>query len=129
MKYLLDSNVLYWYITNRRRLTRWVESLLDDAENDLYVSSASLWELTIKVAKGKLIVPKGTILSLYEQLDRLGIAVLPITRGHILRTETLPHHHGDPFDRMIVAQALEDGFTILTADADIPKYAASVIWK
>ncbi len=129
MRYLLDSNVLYWYITNRSRLTRRVERLLDDTGHELFVSTASLWELSIKIAKGKLIVPNSTILSFYEQVDRLGIAILPITRAHILRTETLPHHHGDPFDRMIIAQALEDRLTILTADADIPLYAAPVIWK
>ncbi|QMV18325.1 PIN domain-containing protein [Granulicella sp. 5B5] len=129
MRYLLDSNVLYWYITDRSRLTRRVEPLLDDAHNDLYVSSASLWELSIKIAKSRLAVPGNTVLSLYEQVDRLGITVLPISRAHILRTETLPHHHGDPFDRIIIAQALEEGFTILTADADIPQYAAPVIWK
>lgn len=129
MRYLLDSNVLYWYITNRSRLTRRVERLLDDTGHELFVSTASLWELSIKIAKGKLIVPNSTILSFYEQVDRLGIAILPITRTHILRTETLPHHHGDPFDRMIIAQALEDRLTILTADADIPLYAAPVIWK
>ena len=129
MRYLLDSNVLYWYITNRSRLTRRVERLLDDTGHELFVSTASLWELSIKIAKGKLIVPNSTILSFYEQVDRLGIAILPITRAHILRTETLPHHHGDPFDRMIIAQALEDRLTILTADTDIPLYAAPVIWK
>jgi PIN domain nuclease of toxin-antitoxin system len=128
LRYLLDSNVFYWYISDRSRLTKRVEALLDDGRNDLFVSSASLWELSIKIAKGKLTVPNGTVRSLYEQVERLGIAIFPIRREHIQRTETLPHHHGDPFDRMIVAQALEEGLTILTADADIPRYAAPVIW-
>jgi len=129
VRVLLDSNVLYWYLGHRAKLTPRVLTLLDDGSNDLYVSSVSLWELSIKVAKGKLTVPGNSIRSFYEQLDRIGITILTVTKGHILRTESLPHHHRDPFDRMIVAQALEENLTILTADSDIPKYAAPVIWK
>ena len=129
MRVLVDSNVLYWYLGDRAKLTPRVLTLLDDGSNDLYVSSVSLWELSIKVAKGKLTVPGNSIRSFYEQLDRIGITILTVTKGHILRTESLPHHHRDPFDRMIVAQALEENLTILTADSDIPKYSAPVIWK
>ena len=129
MRVLVDSNVLYWYLGDRAKLTPRVLKLLDDGSNDLYVSSVSLWELSIKVAKGKLTVPGNSIRSFYEQVDRIGITILTVTKGHILRTESLPHHHRDPFDRMIVAQALEESLTILTADSDIPKYAAPVIWK
>ena len=129
MRVLLDSNVLYWYLSDRPKLTPRVLTLLDDGSNDLYVSSASLWELSIKVAKGKLTVPGNSIRSFYEQVDRVGITILTVARSHILRVETLPHYHRDPFDRMIVAQALEEDLTILTADSDIPKYAARVIWK
>jgi PIN domain nuclease of toxin-antitoxin system len=129
VRVLVDSNVLYWYLGDRAKLTPRVLKLLDDGSNDLYVSSVSLWELSIKVAKGKLTVPGNSIRSFYEQVDRIGITILTVTKGHILRTESLPHHHRDPFDRMIVAQALEENLTILTADSDIPKYAAPVIWK
>ena len=129
MRVLVDSNVLYWYLGDRAKLTPRVLKLLDDGSNDLYVSSVSLWELSIKVAKGKLTVPGNSIRSFYEQVDRIGITILTVTKGHILRTASLPHHHRDPFDRMIVAQALEESLTILTADSDIPKYAAPVIWK
>jgi PIN domain nuclease of toxin-antitoxin system len=129
LKLLLDSNVVYWAITNPHKLTSRAHQLIANGLNELYVSSASLWELSIKIAKGKLVVPSGTVRSLYEQIDRLGIVVLPITRVHIIRTETLPHHHGDPFDRMIVAQALEEGMTILTSDTQIPLYSAPVVWK
>jgi PIN domain nuclease of toxin-antitoxin system len=129
VRLLLDSNVLYWSFTQNRLLTPRVFGLLSDRSNELFVSSVSLWELSIKVAKGKLVVPNGTILSFYEQIDRVEIATIPVTKAHILRTETLPHHHRDPFDRMIVAQALEENLTILTADSDIPGYAAPVVWK
>ena len=89
---------------------------------------ASFWELAIKVAKGKVDLPGSSVLSLMKQADRIGIITLPITTAHILRTETLPHHHRDPFDRMIIAQAIDEQLTILTADAEFPKYSVPVIW-
>jgi PIN domain nuclease of toxin-antitoxin system len=106
-----------------------VNQALDDGSNDLFLSSASLWEMSIKIAKGKLSVPDQSVQSLYEQVERLGIAILSITRSHILRTETLPHLHGDPFDRMIIAQALEEGLTILTSDGHIARYDVSILWE
>ncbi len=129
MRYLLDSHVLYWYISDRTRLPKSVNQALDDGSNDLFLSSASLWEMSIKIAKGKLSVPDQSVQSLYEQVERLGIAILSITRSHILRTETLPHLHGDPFDRMIIAQALEEGLTILTSDGHIARYDVSILWE
>ena len=100
-----------------------------DDGNDLFVSSASVWELSIKVAKGKLPMPGSSIQYVIGQMAAMRMTLLPIQTAHILRTETLPHHHGDPFDRMIVAQALEEDLTILTSDSEIPKYDAPVIWK
>jgi PIN domain nuclease of toxin-antitoxin system len=129
LKLLLDSNVLYWSVFERYRLTPRVRELLEDETNQIYVSRASLWELSAKTARGRLPMPDSSIRFLIERIKHTGMITLPIETAHILRTETLPHHHGDPFDRMIVAQALEDGCTILTSDSDIPKYDAPVIWK
>ena len=128
MRLLLDSNVFLWLLTNRAFLTRRTLALLEDDSNEMFVSSASLWELAIKVAKGKLILPGSSVASLYKQATLIGVTILPITTAHILRTETLPHHHRDPFDRMIVAQAIEENLTILTSDSEIPRYSVPVIW-
>lgn len=128
MRLLLDSNVLLWLIFSRHLLSAKVRRLLEDDRNDLFVSRASIWELSIKVAKGKLPMPGGSIRYVVDQISMLGIVVVPIETAHILGTETLPHFHGDPFDRMIVAQALEEDLTILT-DETIPLYAAEVIWR
>ena len=106
MRLLLDSNVLLWLLTNPGRLPWRVLRLLEDDANTLFVSWATMWELSIKVAKGRLPMPESTIRSLLLEVERLQIVLLPIEMKHILRTETLPHHHGDPFDRMIVAQAI-----------------------
>jgi PIN domain nuclease of toxin-antitoxin system len=114
---------------NRPRLTPRVLSLLSDEGNELFVSPASLWELSAKTARGRLPMPDSSIRFLLERIEQTGMITLPIETANILRTETLPHHHGDPFDRLIVAQALEEGLTILTSDSDISKYDAPVIWK
>ncbi len=129
MRLLLDSNVLLWLIFNRALLTPLGLQLLVDERNELFVSRASLWELSIKVAKGKLSMPGFSVRYLLDQIEKTGMTVIPIDDSHILRTETLPHHHGDPFDRMIVAQAMEEDLTILSSDRAIPLYAVTVLWK
>jgi len=123
LRLLLDSNVLLWALSDRKRLTAKVRRLLELDEHELFVSRASIWELSIKVAKGRLEMPGSSVRSL------LGILILPISDAHILRVQTLPHHHGDPFDRMIVAQALEEDCTILSSDVAMAAYDARVIWK
>jgi PIN domain nuclease of toxin-antitoxin system len=129
LRLLLDSNVLLWALSDRNRLTPRVRRLLEANEHELFVSRASVWELSIKVAKGKLEMPGSSIRSLLAELGKMGILILPIGDAHILRTETLPHHHGDPFDRMLVAQALEEDCTILSSDATLAAYDAKVIWR
>ena len=129
MKLLLDSNVLLWSLQDRSQLTRRVRTLLEDEGNDLFVSTASLWELSLKIASGKLPVPGSSIQSVIDQLRRLSITILPITTTHILRTESLPFHHRDPFDRLLIAQALEDRLTLLTSDRQIARYAVPIIWR
>jgi PIN domain nuclease of toxin-antitoxin system len=129
LRLLLDSNVFFWSVFNRSKLTPRVLHLLEEDQNELFVSRASIWELSIKVAKGRLEMPGSSIRYMLEQSARTGMTVLPIEDAHVLRTETLPHHHRDPFDRILVAQALEEGLTILTSDSEIPKYDAPVIWR
>jgi PIN domain nuclease of toxin-antitoxin system len=95
----------------------------------MLVSYASLWELSIKVAKGKLLLPGKSIALFLAKLEDAGFTFLQIEPAHILRTETLPHIHKDPFDRMIVAQAIEENLTILSIDTKIPLYQVNVIWS
>jgi PIN domain nuclease of toxin-antitoxin system len=129
VRLLLDSNVLYWSVFDRQSLTPRVRQLLEDDGNELFVSRASLWELSAKTARGRLPMPETSISFLLEQIERNCMVTLPIETAHILQTETLPHHHSDPFDRMIVAQALILDLIILTSDDKIPLYEVNVIWK
>ena len=121
--------MLLWALSDRKRLTAKVRRLLESDEHELFVSRASVWELSIKVAKGRLEMPGSSIRSLLDEVARTGMLILPISDAHILRTETLPHHHGDPFDRMIVAQALVEGCVILSSDVGLAAYDARVIWR
>jgi PIN domain nuclease of toxin-antitoxin system len=129
LKLLLDSNVLLWSIFDRKMLSSKVRRLIEDDAHEIFVSVASVWEISIKVAKGKLALPGGSIRYVMEQIQRTETTVLPLSNKHILRVETLPHHHGDPFDRMIVAQAMEEGCVILSSDVGMAAYDARVIWR
>jgi PIN domain nuclease of toxin-antitoxin system len=130
MRLLLDANVVLWMLSDPQRLTKRARRIVEDDRNELFFSLASVWEVAIKIAKGKLIIPGGTAESLLPELQKLGVVVLPIDQLSIFRTQTLPQFadHKDPFDRILVAQAVELGLTILTGDSDIPRYSVPVIW-
>jgi PIN domain nuclease of toxin-antitoxin system len=129
MRVLLDANVVIWLVTDKPRLSPKALAILEDDDNELFVNRASLWEVSAKTSAGRLDLPGNSIRSVLDDLKLLDVTVLPITDDLILQTETLPWHHADPFDRIVVAQALAEGLTILTADREIPLYDAPVIWK
>jgi PIN domain nuclease of toxin-antitoxin system len=129
LRLLLDSNVLLWSFGDRKQLTPRVRRLIEDDENDLFVSRACIWELSLKVAIGRLQLPGSTIRSLINQIEIAGLTILELEDRYFLRTETLPHHHGDPFDRLLVAQAMEENLVILTSDKKIALYDVKVIWR
>ncbi len=129
MRFLLDSNVLLWSLADRSKLTPRVRQIIDDPQNEFFVSRTSIWELSATVAAGRLQMPGSTIQSLIKQIEMTGLTVLELENRYILRTETLPYHHSDPFDRILIAQALEGGLTILSSDSKLPLYDAPVIWK
>ena len=96
---------------------------VEDPANDRFVSIASIWEITIKVSLGKLTLPG----RLEEAVESLAAAVLPIALSHIRRVELLPFHHRDPFDRMLVGQAMEEGLTIVSRDRRLSAYGVPLL--
>lgn len=102
--------------------------VLTHSENELLFSMASLWELTIKIAKGKLIPVGSSIRDILTVLRKSGVEILPVRVDHLLRLETLPTPHSDPFDRLLIAQAIEEELTILTNDAQFRHYPAKLVW-
>ncbi len=128
MKLILDTSALLWVLLTPANLSATAARLLGDAANLLFVSVASLWEITIKVGIGKLAIPNSDIEEVIANLAAFRIRVLPIRSEDLKALQALPPHHKDPFDRIIVAQAQVEGIPIVTTDQRIQQYAVRVLW-
>ena len=118
MRLLLDTHVLLWWLADDTRLCESARSLIGNGRNEAFVSAASVWEVAIKRALGKIEAPGG----LAATIEAEGLTPLPVTFAHAERAGMLPLHHRDPFDRMLIAQAQCDDLTLITADRNIPRY-------
>jgi PIN domain nuclease of toxin-antitoxin system len=127
MKALLDTHTFLCAIADQEKLSRRAQQIYT-GPNDLWLSVASVWEILIKVRAGKLPLPKPSGPYLLKELAKNRIEVLPIALDHVLRTESLPLHHRDPFDRLLIAQSIEEGWPIVTADPFFARYPVDVIW-
>lgn len=123
MRLLLDTHVLVWAATGDAKLSRAAVELIDDEANTLYFSAASIWELTIKGAERTGVVPA----VLRKALLEAAYLELPITAAHGLAVGHLPAHHRDPFDRIMVAQAVEEGIILVTHDGAMHAYPHTLI--
>ena len=123
MVLLLDSHTALWWDTDLSKLSAEQREAIGDPGNQVFVSAASAWELSIKRAAGKLIL-KDSIQALSA---RLGFTELPITMKHGEAAAALPLHHKDPFDRMLVAQAMVEGMVLVTADRRLGQYGVAVL--
>lgn len=128
MRALLDTHAFLWWTTDDARLSDQAREIFADARNELFFSAASGWEIAIKAALGKVEVPEDLEKFMAEQLSRNAVQVLPIHLSHALRVYTLPNHHRDPFDRLLVAQSLIEKVPILSADPYISRYPVETIW-
>ncbi|MCL2494910.1 MAG: type II toxin-antitoxin system VapC family toxin [Oscillospiraceae bacterium] len=128
MNLLLDTHTILWALADdEERLSKPAREAILSPGNQKFVSLASAWELAIKISSGKLSFEGGAD-NFAHQVESNGFLLLPIERSHIARTETLPFHHRDPFDRLLVAAALCEGLAIVTADEHIPAYGVPCIW-
>jgi PIN domain nuclease of toxin-antitoxin system len=123
MTLLLDTHVLLWWLDDPGHLSRPARRAIQDGTNPVYVSAAVAWEIAIKKALGKLDAPD----DLEAVIDANRFLPLPITIAHALAVQSLPNHHRDPFDRMLIAQALHEGFRLVSRDSEIAKYAVPQI--
>ena len=125
MKFLLDTHVLLWAAGEPKRLSKAVRSLLEDADNELPFSAASLWEVAIKSALRRKDFRVEVRLLRRGLLDN-GYSELPIVSDHVVAIESLPPIHKDPFDRVLVAQATVEGITLLTNDPAVAQYPGPI---
>jgi PIN domain nuclease of toxin-antitoxin system len=125
MKLLLDTHLLLWASGRPEKLSRTARKLLDDPDSELLFSAASLWEIAIKNTLGRSDLKVEPRVLRRSLLDN-GYTELPVTSEHAVSIDTLPPIHRDPFDRLLVAQALSEGVTLLTTDAQLARYSGPV---
>lgn len=123
MRLLLDTHVYLWSVTDDRKLTKAARKLILDAD-DVFVSSASIWEASIKAGLGKLDVDVNLLVS---EIEASGFSELPVRAVHAAMARDLPDIHRDPFDRLLVAQALSEPLRLVTSDGHLSKYTDLVI--
>ena len=125
---LLDTHTLIWLATDDARISERARTLVGDLKYDLYLSVASVWELAIKKSLGKIDLQMPLAAFVKSQAGALNLRRLDIHSEHALLLEGLPFHHRDPFDRMLVAQALHEGLSILGADSVFDSYSVKRLW-
>ena len=124
MNLLLDTHAMLWWFANGPRLGTSARSHIADPGNAVFVSVASLWEVVVKCRVGKL---KANIREVEQAVVRDGFKRLDITQAHLVTLENLPLHHRDPFDHLLLAQAISDGLAFVSDDAHAPLYGAQII--
>jgi PIN domain nuclease of toxin-antitoxin system len=127
MKIILDSHTVIWALTSLGKLGVESRKLLKDDSNDFLVSKVSIIEMTIKINLGKLTY-KGGVKELLQDVDIAKFQLLEIERNHLLKYEKMPLHHRDPFDRLIIAQALSEKISVITKDDAFKMYGVDVVW-
>jgi len=128
MNYLLDTVVWVWSVHSAERINKVGLDILQSGDEEVYFSAASVWELSIKLRSGKLHLPELPSRYVPKRLAQQGIRSLSVTQTHALRVYDLPTHHHDPFDRLLIAQALAEEMVILTADRAFERYEAELVW-
>ena len=128
MHTLLDTNSFLWFISGSDRLSNNAQNFIADSSNELVLSVASLWEIAIKISLGKLELLRPFEQLMREQLRENAIDILPIKLAHLSKMIDLPFHHRDPFDRLIIAQALTEGFPVISSDTIFKNYVVEVVW-
>jgi PIN domain nuclease of toxin-antitoxin system len=127
MRILLDTHIFLWFINGDTRLSTDIRDKICDADNEVYLSSVSIWEAIVKHQLGKLPLPELPETYLPKQRDLHEISSLALDENSVVQLAKLPPLHRDPFDRMLICQALQNGLTIATVDTAVRAYSVSVL--
>ena|SRR5690349_10192697 len=127
MKLLLDTHIFIWWADQPEKLSPLVLSALQDEANELLLSVASVWEMQIKIQLGKLklSLPLKELVNKQQEINDLSVS--PVALTHVLGVGALPFHHKDPFDRLLIAQSIEEGFTLVSADSHFSAYSVKLL--
>lgn len=128
MRLLLDTHAVIWAVEQPAQLSPNARSALEDTSNQIVISAATVWEIAIKVGLGRLSLSMPYREWMNRALADLGATLLPITVEYAAAQATLPNHHGDPFDRMLIAQARVDNLPLVSSDNALDQYGISRVW-
>ena len=128
MRLLLDTHTLLWFLREPHLLPPRVLAAITAPETEAFVSMASLWEIAIKTSLNKLYLPKPYDDLFPRSVPESGLALLPIEATHLTGLCRLPHHHRDPFDRLLIAQAMAEGMTLVSCDRHFESYGVPLLW-
>ncbi|MCI0418828.1 MAG: type II toxin-antitoxin system VapC family toxin [Acidobacteria bacterium] len=128
MKFLIDTECWLWWFLEPERLNKKAADLIASRDHAIYLSAGSSWEISIKCRLRKLVLPEEPARYVPSRLHQEGMLSLPIEHVHALRVYSLPNHHRDPFDRMLIAQAQCESLPILTADRQFKQYDVKILW-
>ena len=128
MRILVDTHAFLWELLSDHRSSRKAKEILRSSEHELVFSLVSLWEIAVKTKIGKLNAVGSSVAYIRNEMNTYGMELLPIRYEHILQLEALPPYHSDPFDRLLLAQAIAESLPILSEDAKFPAYPVKLIW-
>lgn len=125
---LLDTHTFLWWINDAPELSQTARDAISNADSECFLSVASCWEMSIKSSLGKLTLTKPVERFVLDQITENGFLILNIELRHAAKVESLPFHHRDPFDRLLIGQAISEKLTIITADSKFSHYGVKLIW-
>lgn len=128
MRLLLDTHAFLWFVEGSARLSKTAKDRIEDDAYDLFLSIASVWEMAVKISLGKLDVPRPFAEFMRSHLAISSIGLFDISPRHVYVVADLPFHHRDPFDRLLAAQCLSEGLTLVSADAVFEEYGVQRLW-
>lgn len=128
MRLIFDTHTLLWIVTNDSKLSKKAKSLFLNSKNEILFSFASIWEMAIKINLGRLSIDQSLKEFIKHHIKGNDIKLLSIELNHILLLENLPHHHRDPFDRLLICQAIAENIPIISSDKDLDLYTIKRIW-
>jgi PIN domain nuclease of toxin-antitoxin system len=128
MRCLLDTHTAVWYFAGSPELSKKAKAAILDASNEIFISVVSAWELAIKRSLGRDGMSLYSADEFFSKIRAYGAELLALEPRHVRPVETLPYHHRDPFDRLLIATAMSENMTFLSADENVPKYEVSWLW-